>query len=63
MSRYIRKRVFYHCDYCNKPFTINKNCVDDWKYSDNIFCSRKCYERFKNLIHKNKENENTTKSL
>ncbi len=46
MSKYIGKRVFYHCGSCGNPFTLNNNSVDDSNNSGEVFCSKNCHESF-----------------
>lgn len=46
MSRYIGKRVFYHCGECKKPFTLNKKSVDVLETLNAVFCSKECYNKF-----------------
>jgi hypothetical protein len=44
--------VFYICDQCGKPFTLNKKSVYD-RDSNEVFCSMRCFELFK--LENNKE--------
>jgi len=44
MSRFIGKRVFYHCDNCKKRFTVSNKTVDKSEEMNLLFCSQKCWE-------------------
>jgi hypothetical protein len=54
MSRFIGKRVFYHCHYCDTPFSLGKKSVDDSLQTGAVFCSRQCFivnkMQLKNLV-------------
>jgi hypothetical protein len=47
MTRYIGKRVFYMCDQCGKPFTLNKKSITDRTNNGEVFCSERCFEQFR----------------
>ncbi len=44
MSKFIGKRVFYHCPQCKQPFSLSTKCVDKSEEINLVFCSKKCYE-------------------
>jgi len=44
MSKFLGKRVFYHCPQCKQPFSLSTKCVDKAEEINLVFCSKKCYE-------------------
>jgi transcription elongation factor Elf1 len=43
MSKFIGKRVFYHCSHCNSAFTLSRKTVDKSQEMNLVFCSKKCW--------------------
>ena len=42
MTRWIGKRIYYTCEYCGKPFTVNKQgCIYE-EETEKAYCSETC---------------------